>query len=221
MSGRERREQLIQIGRSLFAEKGYEAASIEEVAQRASVSKPVVYDHFGGKEGLYAVVVDREVQNLMDRITRGLEAAHPKEKVREAAEAFLGYVEEEPDGFTILARGSTSPTATGTFASLLGDIASQAEHALVSEFEARGYDKKLAPLFSRALVGMVAQVGLWWLEVRKPKRSVVAAQIVNLAWNGLSNLEREPSFEKTRPRTASSDGTAIPLRKASGAPTRE
>ena len=57
MTGKERREQLLDVGRSLFAEKGFEATSIEEIAARAGVSKPVVYEHFGGKEGLYAVVV--------------------------------------------------------------------------------------------------------------------------------------------------------------------
>ncbi|MFD6450333.1 TetR/AcrR family transcriptional regulator, partial [Nocardia sp. NPDC060220] len=54
MTGTQRRQQLIEIGRALFAERGYDATSIEEIAQRAQVSKPVVYEHFGGKEGLYA-----------------------------------------------------------------------------------------------------------------------------------------------------------------------
>jgi AcrR family transcriptional regulator len=65
MTGAERRHQLIDIARSLFAERGYEGTSIEEIAQRANVSKPVVYEHFGGKEGLYAVVVDREMSALL------------------------------------------------------------------------------------------------------------------------------------------------------------
>ena len=47
------------IGRSLFAAKGFEAVSVEEIAAHAKVSKPIVYEHFGGKEGLYAVIVDR------------------------------------------------------------------------------------------------------------------------------------------------------------------
>ncbi|MEA2447341.1 MAG: hypothetical protein QOK47_978 [Actinomycetota bacterium] len=195
MSGKQRREQLIQISRKVFAKKGYDGTSVEEIAQRASVSKPVVYEHFGGKEGIYAVVVDREVQNLLDRITRGLRAEHPREKLIEAAEAFLSYIEDEPDGFTILARGSTSPTASGTFASLLGDVASQVDYVLEEEFSARGFDKKLAPLYSRALVGMVAQVGLWWLDTGKPKRASVAAHLVNVAWNGLGHLESDPSIK--------------------------
>ena len=61
MTGSERREQLIDIGRQLFAERGFDGTSVEEIAARAEVSKPVVYEHFGGKEGLYAVVVDREI----------------------------------------------------------------------------------------------------------------------------------------------------------------
>ena len=68
MSGAERREQLIAIARELFALRGYEGTSVEEIAARAQVSKPVVYEHFGGKEGLYAVVVDREVTSLLNGI---------------------------------------------------------------------------------------------------------------------------------------------------------
>lgn len=72
MTGTQRREQLIEVGRSLFAERGYEAASVEEIAGRANVSKPVVYEHFGGKEGLYAVIVDREMSALLQMITSSL-----------------------------------------------------------------------------------------------------------------------------------------------------
>lgn len=67
MTSYQRREQLIEIGRSLFASKGFEAVSVEEIAATAKVSKPIVYEHFGGKEGLYAVVVDREMRALPTR----------------------------------------------------------------------------------------------------------------------------------------------------------
>ena len=74
MSAAQRREQLIATARQLFAERGFDATSIEEIASRAKVSKPVVYEHFGGKEGIYAVVVDREVNSLLERITGALTA---------------------------------------------------------------------------------------------------------------------------------------------------
>jgi len=192
MTGRERREQLLDVGRALFAEKGFEATSIEEIASRAGVSKPVVYEHFGGKEGLYAVVVDREMSDLLDRLTEALSAAHPRMLVEKAALALLTYIEEQTDGFRILSRDSPVAGSSGTFSSLLNDIASQVEHILAREFEQRSMNVKLAPMYAQMLVGMVALTGQWWLEERKPKREEVAAHLVNLGWNGLAHLEPKP-----------------------------
>jgi AcrR family transcriptional regulator len=194
MSSAQRREQLIAVGRRIFAEKGLDATSVEEVAARAKVSKPVVYEHFGGKEGLYAVVVDREVRALLDRITTALTAGHPRELLEQAALSLLDYIEEETDGFRVLVRESPVGSSTGNFSSVLNDVAHQVEHILAREFKMRHYDGKLAELYSQALVGMVALTGRWWLEVRKPRREVVAAHLVNIAWNGLSHLEPKPSL---------------------------
>lgn len=66
------------------------------------------------------------------------------------------------------------------------------EHLLAREFKARGFDAKFAPMYSQMLVGMVALTGQWWVDVRKPKKSEVAAHLVNLSWNGLKGLEAKP-----------------------------
>jgi AcrR family transcriptional regulator len=200
MSAAQRREQLINIGRQLFAERGFDATSIEEVAARAKVSKPIVYEHFGGKEGLYAVVVDREVRSLLDRIGAALTAGHPRALLEQAALSLLDYIEEETDGFRVLVREAPVMSPAGTFSSVLNDVAHRVEHILGAEFKTRGYDPKLAELYSQALVGMVGLVGRWWLDVRKPRKGTVAAHMVNLAWNGLSHLESKPVLETRRTR---------------------
>jgi AcrR family transcriptional regulator len=193
MTGAERREQLLGIGRRLFAERGFDGTSIEEIAAQAGVSKPVVYEHFGGKEGLYAVVVDREMQRLLSMVTASLSDGHQyRQKLEGAALALLEYIEESADGFRILVRDSHAASGTGTFGSLLSDIASEVEHILGAEFKAKGYDPKLAPMYAQMLVGMVALTGQWWLDARKPKLDEVAAHLVNLAWNGLSGLDARP-----------------------------
>jgi AcrR family transcriptional regulator len=149
----------------------------------------VVYEHFGGKEGLYAVVVDREMRDLLNRLTRVLSAGqHPRELAEQSALALLTYIEEETDGFRILSRDSTS----GAFSSLLNDVATQVEYVLVREFGQRGISTRYAAMYAQMLVGMVAVTGMWWLEERKPKREDVAAHIVNLGWNGLAHLEPKP-----------------------------
>ena len=195
MTGKERREQLLDIGCTLFAQKGFDATSVEEIATTAGVSKPVVYEHFGGKEGLYAVVVDREMRTLLDAITGALTSTgRPRELLEGAAFALLDYVESSSDGFRILVRDSPVAQSTGTFASLISDAASQVEHIMVNQFRERGFDPTFAPMYAQMLVGMVALTGQWWLDVRKPEKADVAAHLVNLAWNGLSGLEAEPEL---------------------------
>ncbi len=198
MTSAERREQLIAISRGLFAEKGYEATSVEEIASRAEVSKPVVYEHFGGKEGVYAVVVDREVRSLLDTVTAALTSGRAHELVEQAALALLDYIESSSDGFRILVRDSPVGSSTGSFISILSDVATRVEHILAEEFKRRGLDPKNAPMYAQMLVGMVALTGQWWLDARKPKKQDVAAHLVNLAWNGLSGLEAKPTLS-TRP----------------------
>jgi AcrR family transcriptional regulator len=198
MTGQQRRAQLLDVARQLFAERGFEAASIEEIAHRAGVSKPIVYEHFGTKEGIYEVVKDREVQRLIDMVTDSLVGDHPRILLEQAATALLTYIETQTDGFRILVRESPVAATTGLFASVIGDIAVQVEHILAAQFKARGYNTKLAPLYSHALVGMVALVGQWWLDARKPSRDDVTAHLVNLAWNGLGNLEPKPALRTKR-----------------------
>jgi AcrR family transcriptional regulator len=201
MTGKERREQLLDISRALFAVRGYDGTSVEEIAAKAGVSKPVVYEHFGGKEGLYAVVVDREMERLLGMVTRALrDGVHYRDKLEQAALALLEYIEEGTDGFRILVRDSHGTSGTGGFASLLSEIAQQVEHVLGQEFDLRGYDDKSAPMYAQMLVGMVALTGQWWLEARKPRREEVAAHVVNLAWNGLSRLEPKPHLDPRRRR---------------------
>jgi AcrR family transcriptional regulator len=143
MTGAERRHQLIDIARTLFAERGYDGTSIEEIALRANVSKPVVYEHFGGKEGLYAVVVDREMSALLDGVTSSL-------------------------------------TRTTNNRSRL-----RIERVALA---------LLTPLYAQALVGSVSMTAQWWLDVREPRKEVVAAHLVNLCWNGLMHLEDDPQL---------------------------
>jgi AcrR family transcriptional regulator len=198
MTAAERREQLIDIARGLFAERGFDGTSVEEISSRAEVSKPVVYEHFGGKEGLYAVVVDREVRQLLDMMRDALTGGHPRELLEQAALALLDYIDSSSDGFRILVRDSPVGSATGSFVSIISDIARRVEHILVDEFASRGFDAKYAPMYAQMLVGMVGTTGQWWLDAREPDKAVVAAHLCNLAWNGLGGLEHEPTLVTRR-----------------------
>lgn len=212
MSGRERREQLIRIGRSLFAERGFEGASVEEVAARAGVSKPVVYQHFGGKEGLYAVVVDREMQLLERVITESLEHGRSRKRIEQAVLALLSYVEEDTDGFQILVRDmvpAAGEPGPRSYSTLLNDAVNQVSYILGQAFERSGLDPNVAVLYGQALVGMVSMTAQWWLDAREYSKEEVAAHIVNLCWNGLAGLEAQPVLSAGPGTEPSVLGTAL------------
>ncbi len=194
MTAAERREQLIAIARGAFAERGFDGVSVEEIAARAEVSKPVVYEHFGGKEGLYAVVVDREVQQLLGTMREALTATSPRALLEQATLALLDYVESSSGGFRILVRDSPPGSGTGTYVTIISDTVTRVEGILGDQFQASGLDPSVAPLYAQMLVGMVSTTGQWWLDARRPAKDVVAAHLVNLAWNGLANLDRAPEL---------------------------
>jgi AcrR family transcriptional regulator len=194
MTASERRNQLVEVAKGVFADHGYDGASIEEIASRAGVSKPIVYEHFGGKEGLYAVVVDRETARLLEMITRRLgPELGAREQVRSSAMAFLDYIEQDPAGFRVLTRDSPAGFSGGSMAGVLADVATKAEEVLGDFFSQSGIDLSAAPLYAHALVGMVVQVGAWWAEERTPDKEAVAAHLTALAYSGLSRLPKDPA----------------------------
>ncbi len=195
-----RRAQLIEVGRRVFAERGYEATSVEEIAERAKVSKPIVYEHFGGKEGLYAVIIDREMGHIVARITEAIASGSPRERLEGAALAFLTYVKEQPDGFAVLTRDAPVTTATGGMSGILNEVAERVSNVFAAEFKRAGYDARTAPIYAHALVGMVTFVGQWWTETRKPTVEQVTSHIAGLAWMGLRHLPKHPSLSDAKPK---------------------
>lgn len=192
MSGQQRRDQLVDVARRLFAQRGFEAVSVEQIAAAADVSKPVVYEHFGGKEGIYAVIVDREVTAFTTAMTPPRGLTDPRLILEGVALAMLTYIETSTDGFRILVRDSPAGMVQGSFASTIQDVTDNLASILSSQFSHRGFSKRLAPIYAHMLVGMAVQTGQWWVDVRKPSKEVVAAHLVNLAWHGFEHLEKKP-----------------------------
>ena len=102
--------------------------------------------------------------------SRRSRAGSPRERVEQAALAFLTYVKDQPDGFAVLSQDSplTRRAAGCRACSTISPSASATSSP--SSFKDAGYDPKAAPIYAHALVGMVTFVGKWWIEVRKPSR---------------------------------------------------
>lgn len=205
MTGTQRRDQLVGVGRAAFAERGLEGISMEEIAARAGVTKPVVYEHFGSKEGLYRAVVERETARLEQTILGAIQDGPWYDRIERGTYALLTFVEEETDGFIILVHGQL-PGEGRTYSTILNRVTAEVSYLLAQAFAHRGLDENMAGLYGQALVGTVSNTALWWLDERAKGQSpdnhldkdTVAAHLTNLCWNGLRGMESQPKLRNSR-----------------------
>lgn len=182
------------VGRAAFASKGYEATAIDEVAAKAGVSKPIVYEHFGSKEGLYAAIVEREMDLLVEKVGERIAQGSPRQRFEGAVLAFLTYAKDQPAGFAVLTRDSPLGAARRGLTRVIDDLAQRVGDIFRAEFEQAGFNPKVAPIYANALVGMVTQVGQWWAaEGRGFSAAEVARHVAALGWMGLRHLPKDPN----------------------------
>ena len=199
LSAPERRQQLMEVGRAVFARSGYESASIEEIARQAGVSKPIVYEHFGNKEGLHAAIVDRELDTLVARVIKPISEGAPRERFEGAVLAFLTYVKEEPDGFAVLTRDSPTAQSRRGLTRVIGATAERVGDVFAASFKSAGFNPRAAPIYANALVGMVTQVGQWWAAGgHGVSIELVAKHVAALGWMGMRHLPKDPEMLPTK-----------------------
>ncbi len=192
LTAAERRAQLIGVGLSVFAETGFENASLDLIAHRAGVTKPIIYEHFGGKEGLLAAVVDRERDALVHRVSLAIAEGSPREQFEAAVVEFMAYVEEEPAGFAVLTR-ETPIVGRAGITRVVDQLTERVGAIFRRELARAGYDRKVAPLYASAIIGMVTQAGRWWGERRRISRDEAVRHIVAIGWMGLRHLPKQPA----------------------------
>lgn len=214
LSGAERRAQLIEVGRTVFAETGFDSASLEVIAQRAGVTKPIIYEHFGGKEGLHAAIVEQEMDALVARVLEAMSEGTPRERFEAAVATFMSYASTEPEGFAVLTGEVPSPTRPGLIR-VIDQLTDRVGAIFSRELARAGYDRRMAPIYATALLGMVTQVGRWWaIEGRRFSQDQVVRHVSALGWMGLRHLPKSPDVVKrARPATSSATGRAQTTRK--------
>ena len=193
LSAADRRAQLVRVGRSVFAETGFESASLELIAQRAGVTKPIIYEHFGSKEGLHAVIVEQEMDHLVARVSHAMSEGSARERFERAIVEFMTYAQQEPAGFAVLTRETPTPARPG-MTRVIDQLSERVGEIFSRELARAGYDRKTAPVYAAAILGMVTQVGRWWANEGRPMSiDQVARHVSAFGWMGLRHLPKSPA----------------------------
>ncbi len=173
---RERREQLIlDVAGRVFARSGYESAPMDEIAELAGVSKPMLYAYFGSKEGLYLAYIERAGGELLERLVAAAPATDQSTAgLRARITEFLAFVEEHGDGWKVLFREVAS---TRPFAERVARLRERIAEAIRRMIAASGlqYPPPASDAIAHAIVGAGESLANWWLDHPEVPRDQVAA----------------------------------------------
>ena len=183
----ERRNQIMISGLEVFAEKGFHLASMDDIAERAGVSKPILYQHFSSKQDFYLGVLDERVDYLVQHITESIDAAVGNKNRLEAAIAcYFKLVDDADHGFRLIFESDF--TMNNEVRARVEDVVSQVSRVVGTEVANQtGKSIGEANILAGGLCGM-AQAAAWrWLRLGRPIAMEEAiSQTLELAWNGLS-----------------------------------
>jgi AcrR family transcriptional regulator len=183
-----REQQLLDVAEEQFAEHGYGGASIEVIARLAGVSRPIVYDHFGDKEGVYIACLRRARGELEEMILAAVASAgSPREMLERGTAAYFEFVERRGQRWAVLFGGvELAGGAAEEIARLRFDTVNRIRD-LISVI-APGADQTTVDAFAHAISGSSEQVAKWWRANPKLTRTRIVELQVAFAWNGLSQL---------------------------------
>jgi AcrR family transcriptional regulator len=192
---RARRAQLLESALEVFVAHGYHAAAMDDIAERAGVSKPVLYQHFPGKLDLYLALLDRAVDTVIERTRAALESTDDnKQRVAATMHAFYTYVASEEGEFRLVFESdlTNEPAVRQRIDRVTTECAGLIAHVIHDD---TGLPDDQCRLLAVALVGMGEVSARFWLEDRAQGRDTIeqdtaAGLVAGLAWRGIRGYPR-------------------------------
>ncbi|MEA2422339.1 MAG: hypothetical protein QOF55_1438 [Thermoleophilaceae bacterium] len=197
LSAPDRRAAILDSALEVFSSRGYHAASIDEIAGEAGISKALIYEHFPSKKELHASLLERHTQEIFERLAESAAGPDPGEvRLRAGVDAFLEWAETHPRAFRLLFRDNFEVDV----AELLQRLQRQATFAITGLMASEPLaadahpdlsdrDRRLAiEMFAQQLSGAVQSLAIWWAEHPKVQRSHVVDCVMDFAWLGLERV---------------------------------
>jgi AcrR family transcriptional regulator len=216
MSAADRRAAILDAALDAFSEGGYHETSLDAVAERAEISKALIYEHFASKRELHKALLETYVGELLGRVLDAVQAAEPGgERLLAGADAFLRFVEERREAWRMLVHNPRDPDVTQSVGRVQEEVAEAIAVQMAEDAppDRRGQDPRDAQLavemLSQQLVGALRSLANWWDDHREIPRGQVLGVLMEFAWLGLERLgegERwsSPQSSDLSPQTSGS-----------------
>ncbi|MFC6696735.1 TetR/AcrR family transcriptional regulator [Nocardioides daphniae] len=195
MPRRERRAQLLASALEVFVAHGYHSAAMDDIADRAGVSKPVLYQHFPGKLELYMALLDQSSEAVTDAIREALaQTEDNKQRVAAAIAAFYDYVANESGAFRLVFESdlTNEPAVRERVDRVTDDCAAAIAEVIQQD---TGLPREASLLLAVSLVGMGQVSARFWLSGSGADGTITqadaAALVAGLAWRGIRGYPKE------------------------------
>ncbi len=187
----ERRAQLLAAALEVFTAAGYHSAAMDEIADRAKVSKPVLYQHFPSKLELYLAVLDMHIDSLVFAIQKAI-AQHRSnaDRVKATVEAYFGFIDSEGEAFRLLFESDMSlePQVRERLNRMTYDCAAAVSAVISID---TGLAKEESMMLAVGLIGTVQTIARHWLDRDgKIDRTRATELVMNLIWRGISGFPK-------------------------------
>ena len=184
-----RRRQLLDVALRVFADRGYHATSMNDLAETAGVTKPVLYQHFRSKRALYLELLEDVGGQLRDSITKATtEANGPREQVQAGFRAYFTFVATQRPSFELLFGGGARRDEE--FADAVRKVEVSVAETIAELIVVEGLDAERRLLLAHGIVGVAEGTSRYWLAggmTGGPDE--LAAQVAGLAWAGLRGVQ--------------------------------
>ncbi|MGH9243988.1 MAG: TetR/AcrR family transcriptional regulator [Acidimicrobiales bacterium] len=183
-----RRRQLLDVARHVFAARGFHPTSMNEIAEAAGVTKPVLYQHFRSKRQLFLLLLDDVGGQLRESIGKATSEAHaPRQQVEVGFRAYFRFVAQNQEAFQVLFGAGTRRDEE--FDKKVRDVEEAIAEAIAALIEVEGLARDTRRLLAHGLVGLAEGTSRHWLATGLAgDPDELAARVAELAWAGLRGI---------------------------------
>jgi AcrR family transcriptional regulator len=189
-----RRQQLLAAAQEVFVANGYHAAAMDDIAEHAGVSKPVLYQHFPGKLELYLALLDAQAEALTAAVTEALSrTTDNRERIHGVLSAYFGFVDRDDHDGAFRLIFETDLNNDPEVRARVERVTQQTMEAVADVVAAdTGLDRAQAELLATGLTGAAQVSARWWLSNDRPMDKQHAVALLEaLMWRGISNFPRQ------------------------------